>query len=677
MTSILCRRVWNNCEEYPYLYRTFESFYRTYPRTYIVRPRIVYDENQGYCEWRLNERYVDRHASLHLCTPGVAQKLDSLLRTLCTDTNLYSALSQKRSWISLRDINAYRTGLLKSANHMMKTSADPTIEAVTSASPAMTAAVNDWRRRMYKHQKWSLATMQRIEDEGIDVQVSFPNEHIYFSPLLMTFMTTRLPPIRGGILADDMGLGKTLTLIALSCRRRNDRTLVVCPPAILDQWSAQVGMWTGGAARCQTYYGQNRRLLAAADDVPTIIITTYGVLRKEIHDDSRLAQASFDRVIFDECHIIKSEKSKQFSACMRVRAPLRWCVSGTPAPSSRRPDKDIVKQFHLIAPAYVPHVQSCQIFNFVDAASTLITLCGIRHHRSLLQDIHMNYTVNNVHLSLDSTSLHRYQTLVRTCSNSLINISNLDLCRWTNKMLCKMACGFHRETNFGFHYDQNMTEEAIEIDEECSICLQAFSDPVITPCSHVYCAKCLDQHFEYSCRCPLCRGMISRTQCMLLHDALPRTNIKAHWLVNFLSSHADERILVMSQFRTTLEWVAQLLERRHIKCCHIMNATRPRIRRTIDSFKDGENTVLLLNARTSTGLDLHCADHVIFMELLPRYVESQAIARASRMGRNHRVQIHRLLVEDSIESFLLTTRSQRASSSMQLLRRYLTPSARY
>ena len=664
-TLVLRRNVWNN-EEYPYLYRTFESFRQTYPRTYIVAPRIGYDDaNQGYCEWRLNSRYLNRNVSLHLTATTYARKLDSLLRSLCSDVNLYCALSQKRRWHSFRNVNCYRTNLLKSASNF------------TTSTAASTITSTQWHQHMYKHQKWSYARMAHIEDAGLPIQVGFPTScQVFFSPLLMNFTTTKLPPIRGGILADDMGLGKTMVLIALSCRRPNDRTLVVCPPAILDQWRAEVEKWTTDiTVRCQTYYGQSRELLSPDAACPTIIITTYGVLRREMDKQLALANAVFDRVIFDESHIIKSEKSKQFKACMRVRAPCRWCVSGTPAPSPRRPDKDIVKQFHLAAPEYVRYVQTCQMFEFVDIASTIFGVCGIRHHRSQLEDLELNYAVKNTHLTLDDTSRHRYETLIRECSETVARISNLELCRWTNRLLCRMVCGFHRETNFGFHYCSEYDDvDVSEVDEICSICLGAFSDPVITACCHIYCARCLDHQLRYNFSCPLCRSLVQRPQCMLLHDALPRTNVKAHWLVEFLRSHSEERVLIMSQFRSTLNWIVQLLERRQIICCHLLNATRSRIRRNTDSFKQGECKVLLLNARTSTGMDLHCADHVIFMELLPRYVESQAIARASRVGTHRTVQIHRLLIEDSVESFLLTTRSQRGfHSSMQSLRQYLTP----
>uniref|UniRef100_A0A8C6WGP2 Uncharacterized protein n=1 Tax=Neogobius melanostomus TaxID=47308 RepID=A0A8C6WGP2_9GOBI len=41
----------------------------------------------------------------------------------------------------------------------------------------------------------------------------------------------------------------------------------------------------------------------------------------------------------------------------------------------------------------------------------------------------------------------------------------------------------------------------------CSICLEVFSAPVITPCGHSFCRACINQHWDNSdhCNCPVCK----------------------------------------------------------------------------------------------------------------------------------------------------------------------------
>jgi SNF2 family DNA or RNA helicase len=46
--------------------------------------------------------------------------------------------------------------------------------------------------------------------------------------------------LSGGFLADEMGLGKTITMIGLGFARPVDRTLIVVPCALVDQWKSQL-----------------------------------------------------------------------------------------------------------------------------------------------------------------------------------------------------------------------------------------------------------------------------------------------------------------------------------------------------------------------------------------------------------------------------------------------------
>jgi SNF2 family DNA or RNA helicase len=49
---------------------------------------------------------------------------------------------------------------------------------------------------------------------------------------------------------------------------------------------------------------------------------------------------------------------------------------------------------------------------------------------------------------------------------------------------------------------------------ECSICLDAFDDPVMTPCRHVYCRACIHAYISSANghECPLCRKQFSKKQ---------------------------------------------------------------------------------------------------------------------------------------------------------------------
>ena len=49
-------------------------------------------------------------------------------------------------------------------------------------------------------------------------------------------------------------------------------------------------------------------------------------------------------------------------------------------------------------------------------------------------------------------------------------------------------------------------------DEECAVCLDSLSVPVITHCAHVFCRRCIEdviKSSQWNPRCPLCRGCVS------------------------------------------------------------------------------------------------------------------------------------------------------------------------
>ena len=91
--------------------------------------------------------------------------------------------------------------------------------------------------------------------------------------------------IRGGLVADEMGLGKTIVMLGLICSNfRSSGTLIILPPALLDQWSKIIERFFGHEPA--VYHGRTlkkyKAKMEAKETIP-IMITTYGILmtRKE------------------------------------------------------------------------------------------------------------------------------------------------------------------------------------------------------------------------------------------------------------------------------------------------------------------------------------------------------------------------------------------------------------
>ncbi|MFF6979307.1 SNF2-related protein [Streptomyces sp. NPDC008343] len=135
----------------------------------------------------------------------------------------------------------------------------------------------------------------------------------------------------GALLADDMGLGKTLTTIALHLHRAETAgaaagpTLVVCPASLITNWQREIARFAPDTAVVR-YHGTTRTLDTEALDHTTVVITTYGTLRR----DAAVAATQWGLVVADEAQHIKNPASATAKALRDVPALARLAVTGTP-----------------------------------------------------------------------------------------------------------------------------------------------------------------------------------------------------------------------------------------------------------------------------------------------------------------------------------------------------------
>jgi superfamily II DNA or RNA helicase len=134
----------------------------------------------------------------------------------------------------------------------------------------------------------------------------------------------------GGCLAMDMGLGKTPTLLAhMLVDKGHGPALVICPPAVLGNWSAEATRFTRGL-KVSVHHGPRRAegeaiaKLAALSDV---VLTTYATA---VRDVEALSTIEWRRVVVDEAQVIKNHTSDTARELRRLSAHSRLALTGTP-----------------------------------------------------------------------------------------------------------------------------------------------------------------------------------------------------------------------------------------------------------------------------------------------------------------------------------------------------------
>lgn len=134
----------------------------------------------------------------------------------------------------------------------------------------------------------------------------------------------------GGCLADDMGLGKTVQTLAclLTARERDrmDRALVVAPVSTLSNWKREIERFTP-QLRPLIHAGPQRATDAAGLDGADIILVSYATLRMDI---TLFQSVPLDYLILDESQALKNPHSKTRAAVRRLDPAHRLALSGTP-----------------------------------------------------------------------------------------------------------------------------------------------------------------------------------------------------------------------------------------------------------------------------------------------------------------------------------------------------------
>lgn len=149
----------------------------------------------------------------------------------------------------------------------------------------------------------------------------------------------------GGIIADEMGLGKTFLALGLIVSNFVDRTLIVVPPALLEQWYDVCIKFL--RAKPVVYHGpQKSKISFEKLNSAPIVLTTYGMIsevknRDGLFTTGKLHDVDWGRVIYDEAHHLRN-KSRKVSGALMLNAHIKWFLTGTPIQNKTKDVKNFM-----------------------------------------------------------------------------------------------------------------------------------------------------------------------------------------------------------------------------------------------------------------------------------------------------------------------------------------------
>ncbi|OWZ23931.1 Transcription termination factor 2 [Phytophthora megakarya] len=560
----------------------------------------------------------------------------------------------------------------------------------------------------------------------------------------------------GGVLADEMGLGKTVCCLALICEslrqvraadaqarsesgstvpRLTPPTLIVTPLSILSQWEQEIRAKTNLSV--VTYQGVTRKSFRSATQFmgADIVLSTYDTLRlleckvrdKDSDDDgehengddvgtedgwhqaprltpkksvvtSKLHQLQWFRVILDESHLIANSGCARARAAFALGSRRRWCVTGTPI-QNRTSDLAALLQFvglgnraHALSEhelgALVPRIVMRRLKSTLDTRS-----------RAPILEL-PEKTEETIELEFAS-DIERalYMLLHRSTKRQVLRYLQSKEAKQSRRVPLTTPTKDGGERPLFMH----VFELILRLRQVCDSCALVTADPLAEVQTRADSAEALvgngrdgispfsagetellkrlkEQHADGNA-VPEC-GSLESTKLTALMKELKRVRARR------------ERVLVISQWTSFLDMIAERLEAHNTQCETRMSSLedtsdagnvaiafakldgrmqakdREQVVRNFQQQEDSLNTgpivgppldVLLLSLRTGgLGLNLTAAAHVFIME--PSWnpsLERQAIDRAHRFGQSREVRVVRFIVKGSIEERVVALQNKK------------------
>lgn len=246
----------------------------------------------------------------------------------------------------------------------------------------------------------------------------------------------------------------------------------------------------------------------------------------------------------------------------------------------------------------------------------------------------------------------------------------------------------YEEISRTYNYLKSSVDQIKDTEEEltCPICLDEIEKDnlTITKCGHKFCWECIYETHQVQknstdkIKCPTCNTFITNKELYLLKDnpnVLESDNrteldqiiqkIKSTKIGNIIyflktSLQPDDKVILFSQWDELLHKVGDMLSKEKINIVYCKGTVYQR-KSAISSFQKNKdiNVIMLSSRNAASGINLTIANKIIFLEPIygnteyRKNIESQAVGRADRLGQKRPIEIHRFIIQDTVEQDIL------------------------
>lgn len=419
----------------------------------------------------------------------------------------------------------------------------------------------------------------------------------------------------GGILADEMGLGKSIQTITYIKHRLQEekqaKMLIIVPTSLLYNWEDEFQKFGKEISIMIVNDIKAHRLEKLKHvDQAQVIITSYGLLRQDIEVYEKM---KFDTMILDEAQNIKNPKSDTAIAAKKIKARVKFALTGTPLENSIYELWSIVD---FIMPGYLGSFQTFkEMYPITDLEETgymnlkrqIDPFILRRKKKDVLKDLPEKLE-NKVYVELNEAQKELYLSELEKAQKEIQKIEE----------------------------DQTVSQN------------QFFILSLLTRLRQI----CIDPS--------------------LIFDDYHGGSSKFDTLLPILEEmiQNQHKILLFSQFPSVLKNLMPHLDAHHIRYLYLDGSTKAGERmQLVKQFHQDDTPVFLISLKAGgTGLNLTIADEVIHLD--PWWnpqVENQATDRTHRIGQTKTVEVIKLISIGTIEEKIIALQEKkRALSDMMI-----------
>ena len=419
-------------------------------------------------------------------------------------------------------------------------------------------------------------------------------------------------------LADDMGLGKTLQSICFITRRLQEnpsgKHLVVCPASLIYNWQQEFEKFALPVT-VGIYHGASRNSKMLEDNSISVIITSYGTLRQDIH---LVSVPAYDTMVLDESHHIKNPSTQINKAIKEVNSLTRLALSGTPVMNSLL---DLYAQIDFLLPGLLGSREF-----FKKEYSIPIEQEGDEEKAAILRRI------------INPFILRRTKEQVAQ-----------DLPPKTEMV---MWCHMGDEQRYAYESIKENIRNSVLL-EIADKGLQQGKMSVLAGLTKL----------RQACN----SAELVKNEDLFCHDSI-KTEMLIEEILQIIPSH---KALVFSQYTSMLDLLERDMKQKHIQLQRLDGSTDVKKRQELaNNFQQEDDAkVFLLSLKAgNAGLNLTAADYVFLFD--PWWnvaVENQAIDRTHRIGQNKQVFAYRMICKGTIEEKILHMQQRKQKLSNDLI----------